>query len=138
MFKKPSTTVASVVTAFAKMLDDLKTVEASSEAAAVKAAEEIEQARAAQSAALEEAAAARAVAAKINAIITAGNMNAAMDDLREETKGAAYCRLKTKNSILARFCRVTRPLELPVSTSAPSISIAQLGRTSSLATSRLA
>ena len=82
LFKKPTATVASVVTTFSKMIDELKGVEQANEQAAADATVQIEQAKAAREAALEEVAAARAVASKISAIIDAGNVNATLDDLR--------------------------------------------------------
>lgn len=84
LFKKPTATVASVVTTFSKMIDELKGVEQANEQAAADATVQIEQAKAAREAALEEVAAARAVASKISAIIDAGNVNATLDDLRTE------------------------------------------------------
>ena len=84
LFKKPTATVASVVTTFSKMIDELKGVEQANEQAAADATVQIEQAKAAREAALEEVAAARAVASKISAIIDTGNVNATLDDLRTE------------------------------------------------------
>lgn len=71
-FKAPrvaSKTVAGVLCAFNKALDDLKSVEQINEAEAARAAQDIIDAQARHDAAIAEAAMARDVSAKLSAVI---------------------------------------------------------------------
>lgn len=82
MFAKK--TVASVLTAFNKALDDLKSVEQEAQREAARQAQLIEEARAAHNAAIAEATQARDVAAKLIDLVAPNVTNVTVAELAKE------------------------------------------------------
>jgi len=82
MFAKK--TVASVLAAFNKALDDLKSVEQEAQREAARQAQLIEEARAAHNAAIAEATHARDVAAKLLDIVSPNVTNMTVAELAKE------------------------------------------------------
>ena len=77
-------TVAGVMTAFTRALDDLKEVERANEADATRYAQTIAEAQAAHDAAIAEAATAREVAKKIGDLVSPVIQDYSLDELKKE------------------------------------------------------
>ena len=77
-------TVACVMTAFSRALDDLKEVERTNEADATRHAQTIAEAQAAHDAAIAEAATAREVAKKIGDLVSPVIADFTLEELKKE------------------------------------------------------
>jgi hypothetical protein len=77
-------TVASVLTAFNKTLDDLKEVELQNEAEAARQAQIVVEATAAHNAAIDEAVAAREVAEKLTNLVSPVISTLSIEELKKE------------------------------------------------------